>query len=62
MRGHRRRRTTKEIVRQTLSPEGGGGTASIFLSLRLDDAQWHRLRGRFAISRPSRSPQTLPYL
>ncbi len=38
MQGHRRRRGTQILPATPLSPKGGGGTASIALSLLLRDA------------------------
>ncbi len=38
MQGHRRRRGTQRLPATPISPEGGGGTASISLSLLLRDA------------------------
>jgi len=38
MQGHRRRRATQRSSATSISPKGGGGTASIFLSLLLRDA------------------------
>jgi hypothetical protein len=38
MQGHRRRRGTQRLPATPISPEGGGGTASIALSLLLHDA------------------------
>jgi len=43
MQGHRRRRGTQKSSATPISPKGGGGTASIFLSLLLHDAHWHRV-------------------
>jgi len=60
MHGHRRRRATQRLPATPISPKGGGGTASISLSLLLHDAQTSRRR-RFANSTPSRSPQMLWY-
>ena len=60
MQGHRRRRATQRSPATPISPKGGGGTASISLSLLLHDAQTSRRR-RFANSTPSRSPQMLWY-
>ena len=60
MQGHRRRRATQRSPATPISPKGGGGTASISLSLLLRDAHRHRGR-RFANSKPSRSPQMLWY-
>jgi len=37
MQGHRRRRATQRSPATPISPEGGGGTASISLSLLLHD-------------------------
>jgi len=37
MQGHRRRRATQRLPATPISPKGGGGTASIFLSLLLHD-------------------------
>jgi len=37
MQGHRRRRVTQRSPATTISPKGGGGTASISLSLFLHD-------------------------
>ena len=37
MQGHRRRRATQRSSATPISPEGGGGTASISLSLLLHD-------------------------
>ncbi len=37
MRGHRRRRATERSSATPISPKGGGGTASISLSLLLHD-------------------------
>ncbi len=37
MQGHRRRRATQRSPATPISPKGGGGTASIFLSLLLHD-------------------------
>ena len=42
MQGHRRRRETQRSPATSISPKGGGGTASISLSLLLHDAYWHR--------------------
>ena len=56
MQGHRRRRATQRSPATPISPKGGGGTASISLSLLLHDAQT-LCRRRFANSTPSRSPQ-----
>ena len=60
MQGHRRRRATQRSPATPISPKGGGGTASISLSLLLHDAQASRRR-RFANSTPSRSPQMSRY-
>ncbi len=38
MQGHRRRRATQRSPATPISPKGGGGTASISLSLLLRDA------------------------
>jgi len=38
MQGHRRRRATQRSPATSISPKGGGGTASIPLSLLLRDA------------------------
>ena len=38
MQGHRRRRATQRSPASPISPKGGGGTASISLSLLLRDA------------------------
>ena len=38
MQGHRRRRATQRSPATSISPRGGGGTASISLSLLLHDA------------------------
>ena len=38
MQGHRRRRATQRSSATPISPKGGGGTASISLSLLLRDA------------------------
>ncbi len=38
MQGHRRRRVTQRSSATPISPKGGGGTASISLSLLLRDA------------------------
>ena len=38
MQGYRRRRATQRSPATPISPKGGGGTASIFLSLLLRDA------------------------
>ena len=38
MQGHRRRRETQRSPATLISPKGGGGTASISLSLLLRDA------------------------
>jgi len=38
MQGHRRRRETQILPASPISPKGGGGTASISLSLLLRDA------------------------
>ncbi len=38
MQGHRRRRATQRLPATPISPKGGGGTASIPLSLLLRDA------------------------
>ena len=38
MQGHRRRRATQRSPATSISPKGGGGTASISLSLLLRDA------------------------
>ena len=38
MQGHRRRRGTQRLSATPISPEGGGGRASISLSLLLHDA------------------------
>jgi hypothetical protein len=38
MQGHRRRRATQRSPATPISPKGGGGTASISLSLLLHDA------------------------
>ena len=43
MQGHRRRRATQRSPATPISPKGGGGTASISLSLLLHDAHWHRV-------------------
>ena len=43
MLGHRRRQRDTEIARNPFSPKGGGGTASIPLSLLLRDAHRHRV-------------------
>ncbi len=43
MQGHRRRRETQRSPAIPISPKGGGGTASICLSLLLHDAHWHRV-------------------
>ena len=43
MQGHRRRRETQRSSATSISPKGGGGTASIFLSLLLRDAHRHRV-------------------
>ncbi len=56
MQGHRRRRATQRSPATPISPKGGGGTASISLSLLLHDARTSRRR-RFANSTPSRLPQ-----
>ena len=56
MQGHRRRRATQRSPATPISPTGGGGAASISLSLLLHDAQTSRRR-RFVNSTPSRSPQ-----
>ncbi len=56
MQGHRRRRATRRSSATPISPKGGGGTASISLSLLLHDARTSRRR-RFANSTPSRLPQ-----
>ncbi len=37
MQGHRRRRATQRLPATPISPKGGGGTASISLSLLLHD-------------------------
>ena len=37
MQGHRRRRATRRSPATPISPKGGGGTASIYLSLLLHD-------------------------
>ena len=37
MEGHRRRRATQRSPATSINPKGGGGTASIFLSLLLHD-------------------------
>jgi len=37
MQGHRRRRATQRSLATPISPKGGGGTASISLSLLLHD-------------------------
>jgi len=37
MQGHRRRRETQRLPATPISPKGGGGTASISLSLLLHD-------------------------
>ncbi len=37
MQGHRRRRATQRLSATPISPKGGGGTASISLSLLLHD-------------------------
>ena len=37
MQGHRRRRATQRLPATRISPKGGGGTASISLSLLLHD-------------------------
>ena len=37
MQGHRRRRATQRSPATPISPKGGGGTASIYLSLLLHD-------------------------
>ncbi len=37
MQGHRRRRSTQRSPATSISPKGGGGTASISLSLLLHD-------------------------
>ena len=42
MQGHRRRRATQRSPATPISPKGGGGTASISLSL-LHDAHRHRV-------------------
>ncbi len=60
MQGHRRRRATQRSPATPVSPKGGGGTASISLSLLLHDAQTSR-RHRFANSTLSRSPQISRY-
>ncbi len=39
MQGHRRRRATQRSPATPISPKGGGGTASVSLSLLLRDAQ-----------------------
>ncbi len=39
MQGHRRQRATQRSPATPISPKGGGGTASISLSLLLRDAQ-----------------------
>ena len=44
MQGHRRRRETQGSAATPISPKGGGGTASIPLSLLLHDAHRHRAR------------------
>ena len=43
MQGHRRQRETQRSSATSISPMGGGGTASIFLSLLLRDAHRHRV-------------------
>ena len=43
MQGHRRRRATQRSPATPISPKGGGGTASISLSLLLHDTHWHRV-------------------
>jgi len=43
MQGHRRRRATQRPPATPISPKGGGGTASISLSLLLRDTHWHRV-------------------
>ncbi len=52
---------TQKSPATSISPKGGGGTASISLSLLLHDVLTSRRR-RFANSTPSRLPQTSPYL
>ena len=60
MQRHRRRRATQRSPANPISPKGGGGTASISLSLLLPDVTTSRRRC-FANSTPSRSPQTSWY-
>ncbi len=43
MQGHRRRRATQRSPATPISPKGGGGTASISLSLLLRDAHRHHV-------------------
>ena len=43
MQGHRRRRETQGSSATPISPKGGGGTASIPLSLLFHDAHRHRV-------------------
>ena len=40
MQGHRRRRATQRSPATPISPKGGGGTASISLSLLLQGNSW----------------------
>ncbi len=60
MQGHRQQRATQRSPATPISPKGGGGTASISLSLLLHDVITSRCR-RFANSTPSPSPQTSWY-
>jgi len=43
MQGHRRRREKQTSLAASISPKGGGATASISLSLLLHDPHWYRL-------------------
>ena len=66
MQGHRRRRVTQRSPATPISPKGGGGTASISLSLLLHDAHWHRVAVALAtnvtvfMERDTKVPPTLP--
>ena len=49
MQGHRRRRATQRSPATSISPKGGGGTTSIYLSLLLRDTHWARLRAPIVV-------------